>query len=391
MVRRRTAWGAALLLLALCLTAAAPALETPTLTDIIQINEDGFGTDHNKYAFSMAVFDGALFVGTLNIRSMPGMASFFSGTPTVGLSDGAEVWRYDPDGTWTQLVAGGLGNPRNIGVRKMAVIDGCIFAVTVNHDDGMEVWRSCDGWNFAVAADRGFGDPANTSGRGLGFFDGYVYVGTENRRHGAQLWRSDDGETWEVAAKNGINDRKNFWLSDFAVFDGRLYMGTLNPAGAELFRTEDGLRFEPIFARGLSRKTNFAVMKLCVFQERLYLSTMDFFRGFDLYESADGKTFEPILTRGFKNRHYAYLWQLQEYNGRLYAGLYYHNGLQLPTGRFALLSSPDGRQWTVENDDAFGSPWHYGIRSMAVLNDELVIGSASAQKGTKIFSALPRD
>jgi hypothetical protein len=390
---RTLAWAALLCVLAAPLRTAfgAPAFETPTLTDVIQINEDGFGSAANKYAFSMVAYDGALYVGTLNIRSMPGMAAFFAGTSTVGLSNGAEIWRYDTDGTWTQIVAGGLGNRSNIGVRKMVVVDDCIFAVTANHDDGMEVWRSCDGWDWTVVADRGFGDPSNTSGRGLARFGDYLYAGTENRRKGAQIWRSDDGVTWEPAAKNGINDRGNIWFSDFVEFDGRLYLGTLNPAGAQLFRTDDGQHFERIFDRGLTRRSNTGVMKVCVFQDRLFVSTADFFHGFDLFSSADGRNFETVLSRGYQDRHYAYLWSLQEYRGRLYAGLYYHRGLNLPTGRFALLSSADGKDWTVENDNGFANPWYYGVRTLTVFNDELIIGSASADKGTKVFSALPRE
>lgn len=370
---------------------AARPLETATLTDIIQINQDGFGSAANKYSFAMAVFNDALYVGTLNIRAMPGMAAFFAGTSTVGLSNGAEIWRYDVDGTWTQMVAGGLGDASNIGVRKMVVIEDCLYAVTVNHDQGMEVWRSCDGWDWTVVADHGFGDPANTSGRGLAWFNGYIYVGTENRRHGAQLWRSEDGETWEIAAKNGVNTRGNVWLSDFAVFKDRMYLGTLNYGGAQLFRTDDGLHFEPLFRRGLNRRSNLAVMKLCVFQHRLYFSLMNFTRGFDLFATADGRNFDRVLADGFTDRRNAYLWQMQVFNGRLYAGSYNHRGISLPTGRFCLYSTADGRDWTVENADGFRSPWHYGVRTLTVLNDELIIGSASAQQGTRVFSALPRN
>ena len=47
---------------------AASYVETDTLTGIQQINEDGFGTEANKYSFSMAVFNDSLYVGTLNIK-----------------------------------------------------------------------------------------------------------------------------------------------------------------------------------------------------------------------------------------------------------------------------------------------------------------------------------
>jgi hypothetical protein len=188
-------------------------------------------------------------------------------------------------------------------------------------------------------------------------------------------------------ARNGINDRGNIWLSDLVEFKGRLYMGTLNLAGAQLFRTEDGIHFERLFNRGLTKTTNTAAMKLYVFQDRLLVATMDFLRGFDLFASDDGVSFRRVLANGYTDRHYGYLWQMQEFNGRLYAGLYYHRGLRLPYGRFGLLSSPDGLEWTVENADGFGFPWQYGIRTLAVFDNRLIIGTASARYGCKVFSA----
>ncbi|MEI8229084.1 MAG: hypothetical protein WCH77_12605, partial [Planctomycetota bacterium] len=85
---------------------AAPATATTaaTLQDIRQINADGFGTASNKYAFSMAVFNGDLYVGTLSVDSMQGMLSFFWCRSAVGVTEGAEIWRYGRDGSWTRVV-----------------------------------------------------------------------------------------------------------------------------------------------------------------------------------------------------------------------------------------------------------------------------------------------
>lgn len=367
---------------------AAPLPDTDTLTGINQINEDGFGTRANKYAFSIATFNDALYVGTLNIRRMPGMFRFFTGTSARRATDGAQIWRYDKDGTWTKVVDAGLENPHNLGVRKLAVAKGCLYGVTANHDEGMEVWRVCDGATWEVVAKRGFGEKNNTSGRGLGEFKGHIYVGTENRRSGAQLWRSADGEKWIQVADKGISDRRNWWVSDFVEFQDRLYMGTLNARGMQLYRTHDGRHFKRLFKGGLDKSTNTAAMKLYVFNNKLFVSTMDYTKGFDLYMSEDGINFERVIKKGFNNRHYAYLWQLEEYNGKLYAGTYHHGGfMNLPRGTFSLLSSDDGIEWKVENDNAFGNPWYYGIRTTAVFDDKLILGTASARYGCKIIEA----
>jgi hypothetical protein len=388
---------------------AAPPLDTVTLTGVRQINDDGFGTEANKYAFSMASYQEALYVGTLNIKKMPGMFRFLTGTTAKRATEGAEIWRYDRDGTWTRLVDGGLNSRYNLGVRKMAVAKGCLYGVTANHDQGMEVWRTCDGVSWEVVADKGFGDERNTSGRGLGEFKGWIYVGTENRTRGAQLWRSRDGEDWEMAADRGIQDSSNMWVSDFAVLDGRLYMGTLNISGFQLYRTGDGTHFERLITDGADKSTNMGGMKLITFKDRLYVSTMDFFRGFDLYSSGDGVTFQRVLKRGHTGKHNAYLWQMEVYNGRLYAGTYHHR-LPLPKGTFELYSTGDGVEWVLENVPEPGSekagksrrkkgsedlepryswpdPYYYGVRSMTVFDEKLIIGAASPRYGCRVYEA----
>ncbi len=382
----------ALIMAAISITAASGTSgpSTATLQDIRQINEDGFGKASNKYAFSMTVFQGSLYVGTLNMKEMADMTKFFAGTKTTGHSEGAEVWRYDEDGTWTQVVDNGLGNPHNIGVRKMITANGCIFGVTANHNEGMELWRSCDGESWERIIKGGFGNPHNTSGRGIGLYKGYLYVGTENRSEGAQLWRSRDCESWERVAKQGISEKNNWWVSDFTIFKDRLYMGTLNPAGMQLFRTRDGIHFEKLIKDGGEKFTNTAAMKLYCFGDKLYVTTMDFFRGYDLYVSEDGVNFDRVIKQGLPNEDHAYLWQLIEYEGRLYGGTYHHRGIRLPKGSFALLSTTDGEHWEIETDNGFGNPWHYGIRSVAVYNGEFIMGTASAKYGCKVFAAAAK-
>ncbi len=366
-------------------------LSTATLTDVRLINEEGFGDPSNKYAFSMASFKGDLYVGTLNVKSLPGMFSFFAGTSGKRTTNGAEIWRREGDG-WTRVVDGGLDNPRNMGVRKLYAAGDYLYGVTNNHDDGMEVWRTRDGDDWEAVATGGFGDKDNTSGRGLGWYKGMVYVGLENRSEGAGIWTSADGENWEKAADKGLGDKGNVWVSDFTEFKGRLYMGTLNILGGfQLFYTADGLSFVKVMEKGAAKKTNTAAMKLIAFKGRLYVSTMDFFRGFDLYVSDDGENFERVLEKGYTSRHNAYLWQMEEYNGRLYAGTYSHSDFTLPRGRFVLYSTEDGEKWTVETDDAFGSAFHYGVRSMAVHDGKLIIGTASPRRGCRVFEARAKD
>jgi hypothetical protein len=377
---------AILVLSAVLLLAAAPT-ETTTLKDITQINVAGFGTSANKYAFSMAVFKDALYVGTLNVKNMPSMFDFFAALPLRSGTEGAEIWRYAPDGTWTRVVDKGLHDRRNFGVRKLAVINDCLYGVTANHDQGMEVWRTCDGNTWDVVADRGFGDKHNTSGRGLGAFKGAVYVGTEDRLHGAQIWRSADGKKWERTIDAGLGDPGNVWVSDLVEFKGELYLGTLNLSkGGSVFRSHDGEHFERVATAGLSDKRNRGMMKLMVFKDKLFVASMNFSRGACVFMSEDGVNFTPVLEQGLISKTNAYIWQLQEYNGRLYAGTYNHR-LPIPTGAFMLFSSADGQEWKIENTDGFGDRGYYGLRTMALFQDQLIIGTASARYGAKVYAA----
>ncbi len=365
----------------------SPAIKTQTLAEVRQINQDGFGGQANKYAFSMAVYKDALYVGTLNLKTFPDMIHFATITSTEGDSQGAQIWKYTPGQGWKQVVKAGLGNPHNYGVRNLKVIDGCLYGVTANHDEGMEVWRTCDGEKWEQVAIGGFGNKSNTSGRGLGYFQGWIYLGVENFKTGAEIWRSQDGEHWERVAEKGIDTKNNVRVSDFVIFKDYLYLGTMNIFGARLYRTRDGINYQSLAKKGLEKKTNAMIMRLYLFKDKLFFSTADMFRGFDLYVSEDGVNFRRVLKNGFNNFHNAYIWQMQEYKGRLYAGTYYHRGLLLPKGSFMLFSSQDGENWVVETDNGFGNPWHYGIRTMARYRGGLVIGTASARYGCKVFLA----
>ncbi len=373
------------LMLASCVNDV-PVLETETLANIMQINEDGFGTMGNKYAWSMAEFgDNELFVGTNNFD--------MNWAGTVDDADqalnwtGCEIWRYDGT-SWTKVVTDGLKNPNNLGIRSLKVINGCLYGATMNLNNGMELWRSCDGTNWETLVTEGFGNILNYSARGIAYYKGYIYVGVLNAFQGTQIWRSADGLQWDQVAKAGISDPRNQWFSNFEEFDGWLYMGTSNCNGMQLYRTNDGINYERIFKDGLGIKENTHVMTLYTFNNKLFIGTMNRANGCYLYDSKDGINFEVKLENGFTSNINSYLWALQEYNGRLYAGTF--NEYSLLFGNFHLYSSADGDEWVVEDENALGFSLHYGIRTMAVFNDKLMIGTATAFKGCKVIEATAK-
>lgn len=360
----------------------------PTLTDVTQINEDGFGSKHNKYAWGMAVFNDELYVGTLNTEGFE-LLNYFDDI-SIGTVDGCEVYRYNDSGTsWTRVAEEGVGNINNIGIRNMKVLKNCIYAVTMNISDGMEVLRSCDGDTWERVATGGFGSRANHSGRGLIEYNGYIYVGSMNYLTGVEIWRSKDGDHWENAMKGGFGSKRNSWISRFVEFDGYLYVGTMNLRGMELYRTKDGVNYELVFDRGLGRASDWMAMTIYVFKNQIFIGTTNVLRGFSIYKSADGIEFERVLESGYTNRSNAYIWSMQEYNGRLYAGTCFDQLAWF--GQFQLLSTEDGYNWNVETADGYGMNNNYGIRNMTVYNNRLIMGTASRLGSCKVLSAESMD
>jgi len=360
-----------------------PVTETITLQDIHQINETAFGRPGNKYAWSMATLnDTALFVGTNNFDLLNEAPP---DDPT--LWKGCEIWRYD-GATWTPVVEEGLNDRNNLGVRDLKELNGCLYATTMNLTNGMELWRSCNGTDWETLVNNGFGLVANNSGRGLAYYKGHLYVGTINPSLGAQIWRSTDGTAWDQVASGGISDSDNTWISDLIEYNGWLYAGTANSLGMQLYRTDDGVNYERIFEGGAGVPQNTHAMVLYEFNNKLFISTMNLQLGFYLYMSDNGINFTAVLQNGFTHPKNNYIWSLQEYNGRLYAGSFYNDYLFF--GHFQLYSSADGIDWIVENTNALGYTFNYGLRSMDVFDNKLIMGTTSFFSGCRVIEATAK-
>ena len=135
-----------------------------------------------------------------------------------------------------------------------------------------------------------------------------------------------------------------------------------------------------------------SVMKLYVFNEVLYVGTLNFLSGARLLANTDeaGLDFAQVFDGGFENRNNLYVWQMQDFHGRLYVGTF---KLQFDgsTG-FDLISSSDPTDpdsWVYETDNGFDTDTHYGIRTFAVYEGQLMIGSAVAtvEDSCKVWEA----
>ena len=172
-------------------------------------SEQGFGDLDNVYAWSMDVFKGKLYVGTLNaIYPLIGLPKFFLGLDFA--SEGAQIWRATVDSSepfgykWSRVVVDGRGNMNNYGIRKLQTVGNYLYGVTGNHNEGFELWRTKNGIRWETVISDGFGNTNSKSGRGLIDYKGYIYVGVENRKTGAKIYR-------RRIKSNGDFRRKSYW------------------------------------------------------------------------------------------------------------------------------------------------------------------------------------
>jgi hypothetical protein len=111
---------------------------------------DGFGNHYNKYAWSMFVCDGKLWVGTANTQLVGGLPPLET--------QGCEIWSYDGS-TWIPIIKNetgelpnGFGKTYNIGARSMIEYpkdSGKLFIGTfklkafssATPEEGCDIWR----------------------------------------------------------------------------------------------------------------------------------------------------------------------------------------------------------------------------------------------------------
>lgn len=398
------------------------SVTTPTLSSVRQINDAGFGDRANQYSFSMASFNGNVFVGTLNAPVFRFTAvAFFLGFGNLGPfplfpTNGSQVYRGTraDDGTWTfdKVLDFQDSNPDNYGSRVMLVVGDTLYLATANHVGGLEVWQTTgNGDEWQRVSEPGFGDDSNISGRGMAECGGYLYVGAENRSTGAQIFRHkvveggglDDSSDWERVGELGFGDTFNFFVSEFVVYQGSLYGSTLNGLnGAELWRTAqcgnpvaEEVIFENVIRGGLGNRLNQGILTMRNINDAaLLIGTVNYLQGASLFiDDGSGSEFRLIFDNGWTSFFNSYVWAIEEFQGRIYLGTYNVLGGLLPWSTFQLFSvvldesTLEIQDMMVEDRRGFSSFGQYGIRNMVAHDDTLVIGTAGVflTSGTLVF------
>lgn len=346
-----------------------------------QMNINGFGKADNWGAWSLGVFDNALYVGAGNLAS------------------GAEIYR--ESGSWEQVVSGGFGDSSNVGVDRFVEFDEDLYASTWNDDgsggsNGGQIWRSStgDSGSWVRVVNNGFNDPTNGEIMSLAPFDGYLCAGTwsyDTAAHGAEIWRSSSGDsgTWtRVVSDTLFGDSDNYAILSFEVFDSQLYAATANEgdSGGELWRTSDGLVWTPANSGGFGNADNIHVVSLDVFDGKLYAGTWNNETGGEIWRSGDGTTWEQVTSGGFgilDNRDIA---SLVSHDGDLHAIVgNFDTGPEVWRS-----SSGDAGTWHKVVDTGFGGAAAVGVvwdNMTAVVDGNLYVGTFtwSGNAGGKVW------
>jgi len=341
-----------------------------------QVNEDGFGDRFNVYATAMKEFGAHLYIGTSHIA---GANPEFDGS--------AELWRYD-GANWEQITDDGFGNPRNTGIRNLAIFDGMLYAAVANAVDGAEIWRSTDGISWEPVMQGGFGVPGNEVIRALKVFRGRLYAGTQNTADRAgQLWMSVNGTTWFPIAPEGFGFPNNSSMHTMGRFGGMLYVGVRNAAsGAQVWRSADGLRFEQVVGRlastpdGFGNPNTVLVFHMHRFNDMLYLGTANLDDGFAIYRTTDGLSYEQVGELGFGDPDNMYGWRFRTFEKALWLGGANKNVLAKGASVWRTFDGDNWEEMVGPNGTYMGYGFddtrNWGVRTFETFGDKLYIGTA---------------
>jgi hypothetical protein len=280
--------------------------------DFRQIASNGWGDAFNAYAYSMAWFDDALYVGNsrgnlvMIHRHHPDWMRVWPVKTPSNFHDfdfRAQIWRYSPRADhWERVyrspwVYGRKGSrvPRDIGYRSMTLFkptsasrEGLYVAAfaAASSDRPPQILLSRDGLVFEPLS-LACSDPALNTYRVLQVFDGRLYTSPTGRTGGeanasgsAVVLETSDpaSEPWQPVSELGFGDPDNQTLFEMASFNGHLYVGTLNPCtGFQIWKTPGGRkpwRWYRVMTNGAYRgNLNEIAISMCVFKGALYIGT----------------------------------------------------------------------------------------------------------------------
>ena len=325
----------------------------------------GFGSQYNKYSWSMKSFGDYLYVGTTNTNirlfdaildglltscpiSIENPYSVFGCLRPYTDSTGAEIWRYSyTNKTWEKVYGHPTDNPLtwSSGFREMEVFNGQLYASNSTLGGVTQLLRTSDGviWNAVPGGPGTPGSPEYAPGtssfRPLTVFQGKLFVGTDNS-NGGQLWSYDENNGWSL-----IYTFNATGVAETAVFNNKLYIGTsyeVSPAGFGVYTYTGSGTPTPVLpsvippaapwepAANLTKLHNFGVARMMVFNNKLYMGTANFMEGFTLLSVDRYGNWKSISSNAFSYSRSTYLWSFGVYKNTLFMGTFNSLTFEVP-------------------------------------------------------------
>ena len=216
--------------------------------------------------------------------------------------------------TWDAVSAPGFGDPDNLSVNEMAVLDGFVYAGTLNIRTGCQMWRCPlddlrpEAWQKVFDQGAGMGPPASIAAA-MYTFDGHVYVATGLQRQGKQgidrygpvageLLRVAADGTWQiVCGTNRLTDQG--WKAPISGYGPAFGLPTAR--GIWHLADHDGLLYAGgadwrIFDTYIPPETS----RLPPEEVQAIQARHDAYQGgFPMWCSADGETWSEVTLDGF--------------------------------------------------------------------------------------------
>lgn len=370
-----------------------------------QVAKAGLGDSHQRLFGPLVEFQEQIYAGTYNTQT------------------GCQIWRSSDGETWEAVVGGqaktpsGFGNKNNVSVNKLILFGDRLYAGLWNEVDGAQLWLSSDGlkWEPVVGGfsqtPNGFGKVENSGITALSGFRETLFAGTGSLhcKDGVELWFShDQGTTWEPAAGERFAGftalaRESKYFLDLEVFAGALYIATgdQRTGGSEIWRTADGSYWEAVvgapsaYRAGMGNTDHDMIYDLKNFKGHLYAgvynSNWGGGGGGALWRSADGAVWEVFAGEsgapypsGFGDRSNRGLVTLADFGGVLYLGTSNEEGAQL-------WASADGWVWQrivgpeCGLSAGFGNPANRAVIGMTVFKNRLYVGVDNPKEGGEIW------
>ena len=329
----------------------------------------------NNYAWSMAEFNGYIYVGTG--RNVPWMSTMIlspqADAPllisTTVRDNNAEIWRYKKDGSlpWQRVYKAETADRIN-GFRYMTVHAApnstpAIYAASFSLQGGVVILKSTDGSNWSEVG----GGIQGTSSRSMVSFNGMLYVASLDEAIGGGtplLYRSKDPEFFDFelvynSQDPDIDPDKNplGGINNIAVFNKRLYVCVSGEQGIEVWRSNSAYPkkndWTLVADKGFGDALNDNAMAVGVYKDHLYVTATKRFPlvllvpfGADMIRIDKYDKWELIVGgmpliptkpttgrrnkalsgygSGFFNPFNVYIWQVMEYDGKLLATTFDH-------------------------------------------------------------------